>query len=694
MARTKQISRNVDARSNATGQQFATQLIFAQYLIESKDGSRATTYEREGGSAAKKPSKKKMPTKKRAPMKKLATMKRPAPIKKRGAPMKKRAPMKKPAPMKRRAPARKMVAQNYTSSEEEESSEEESSDDECEDSTYSELASICANLAGHFHKKAKASIAATEIESEMESFTTTASKILAHFEQEELISLNVSTPSGQQCRVEVKKTNTILTLKTVLAEQLGVPASHQLLLPMLAAPEAADADEESTAGGAAASSTASDINPCKMKVVDLRAELKRIGHDTTGLKAVLVKRLEECIAGSTPAGAAAHAATPSEEDADIFVASFLASDEDEDENEDSEDEDDGDEDDEDQEPFDNALTVVQCGLSNGSALSLIVDGGDGSLQLSDDELEPETSELEAVIAAGYPDALTGDDNIPLAALLSRIDVSQLSLWAEEQSDDDGDCDGGMLPKAARLVLHIDEECVSDMVRESSYFQLATKQLERENALEKVAGLARLVGEHEVCGLQGSMYRLELSTEANGCSVEEDEDRDVLEQDSHYEDGLAYDSRWSTTRSANVTVKLLLRSVSHPAAKAPAAVTIEYSSSSSGTFSSDSCNGTDRESFNGSGDVSIKFYSDAQAFTPIQRFDFDFDFDGHDDFDSGELMSESGYTVAKDREDEDGEGGSEEGCTEQTAISHNLREKIERVLGRLWSRYGSEWCDDC
>jgi ATP-dependent RNA helicase DDX5/DBP2 len=44
---------------------------------------------------------------------------------------------------------------------------------------------------------------------------------------------------------------------------------------------------------------ASDIVPSKMKVVDLREELKQRSLDTTGLKAVLVKRLEEYIVSST-----------------------------------------------------------------------------------------------------------------------------------------------------------------------------------------------------------------------------------------------------------------------------------------------------------------------------------------------------------------------------------------------------------
>jgi hypothetical protein len=52
-------------------------------------------------------------------------------------------------------------------------------------------------------------------------------------------------------------------------------------------------------------SAASDLVPCKMRVVDLRAELKRLGLDTTGLKAVLVKRLEDNAGGDVSADARA-----------------------------------------------------------------------------------------------------------------------------------------------------------------------------------------------------------------------------------------------------------------------------------------------------------------------------------------------------------------------------------------------------
>jgi hypothetical protein len=205
-----------------------------------------------------------------------------------------------------------------------------------------------------------------------------------------------------------------------------------------------------------------------------------------------------------------------------------------DDEEGSSDEDEGDDDEEEdgQTPLENSLTVAQCGLSsNGSSILLIIEWEEDDVSsptsIDEEEPEPEVPELEAVLAAGYRDATASStwswdsSPMPLVSLLSHIDASKLSLRAEILDvDGSGGPDGGnggALPEPAKLVLLVNNVCVSDLVRGSSYRKHAARQLEREKGRAKVAEIRR--GEHKVHGLQEGkyMYLLKLPPNPSDCS---------------------------------------------------------------------------------------------------------------------------------------------------------------------------------
>jgi hypothetical protein len=475
---------------------------------------------------------------------------------------------------------------------EDEGEGEEPSGSECKVNTkYLKLGSLCAKLAGHFYEKAKDPVAEGTSESVMDEFEITASNILAHFGPEELVRLGVTLPDGHTCEVEVKQTNTIMTLKTVLAQTVGVPASRQSLLVMPEPDESSGsitADHGPGVGGSAHDEEASS-----------NAEISPSTKELTAMK--------------------------------VFSGIHKT-------------------------PLENYHTIAQSGLSNNSSLLLIVES-EYSSSVSDEELEPEVPELEAVIAAGYPEALSKD--IPLATLLPYVDVSKLSLQAEftdtDESDDDDSC---VLPKAAKLVLLINNECVSDLVRESSYFKQAARQSQQKKILAKVGELEGAIGEHEVQGLHGErMFLLKLSPDPDDCVLVASKDR----SEAH----------------ANIQAKLLLRPVSRPSVEPAAAVVVHYT-----------CR-IDRNSGEGCVEISAGFYpttATSRQDRPIQQFGANFRADGDegtdfDDLNIGRVMADYGFVYLED------EG---EDHLEQVTIANHLVDQLRSVFESLWCDYGQDW----